>query len=120
LPADATARPVVEGVASSELRRAPGPASSIVPEERVLRSNDTRGQRVARISVRALASRLGLVKGAAARASCRHRDIGPVTAAPKRTDARIFDTGTYVAAADRTAVVASTLGAVQHSLAIES
>ena len=96
MPAEAPARSIVVGVASSDLRRALGTTSWVVLEELLLRSNGTADERVARVSVRSLAASLGLAKDTAARAIRRLRDSGIVIAAQQRTDAGIFDTGTYV------------------------
>ena len=64
---------------------------------------------VASASVRALATSLGLAKDTACRAIRRLRDAGLVTVAQQRTDAGIFDTGTYlIAVPDCIALNAST------------
>ena len=91
-------RSIVVGAASSELRRALGPTSWAVLEEMLLRSHGTTDECVACVSVRSLAASLGLAKDTAARAIRRLRDCGFVTVAQRRTDAGIFDTGTYVIA----------------------
>ncbi len=91
-------RSVVVGAASSELRRALGPTSWVVLEELLLRSHGTNEECVARVSVRSLAASLGLAKDTAARAIGRLRDAGLVTVAQQRTEAGIFDTGSYVIA----------------------
>lgn len=109
LPAEVTTRSVVVGAASSELRRALGSTSWMVLEELLLRSDGTADGSVARVSVRSLAASLGLAKDTAARAIRRLRDFGLVTAAQPRTDAGIFDTGTYVIALpDGVTLLAST------------
>jgi DNA-binding transcriptional ArsR family regulator len=95
LPADKTPRAVVIGPASSELRRAIGPTSWAILEEMALRSTDVGEFRVARVSVRALASSLGLAKDTAARAIRRLRDAGLVTAVQERKQSGIFDVSTY-------------------------
>ena len=89
---------VVVGAASSDLRRALGPTSWVVLEELLLRSSGTADECVACVSVRSLAASLGFAKDTAARAIRRLRDTGLVTVAQQRTDAGIFDTGTYVIA----------------------
>ena len=91
-------RSIVVGAASSELRRALGPTSWVVLEELLLRSHGTTGDCVACVSVRSLAASLGLAKDTAARAIRRLRDAGLVTVAQQRTEAGIFDTGSYVIA----------------------
>ena len=98
MPAEASVRSVVVGAESSELRRALGPTSWVVLEELLLRSTGPADECVARVSVRSLAASLGLAKDTAARAIRRLRDTGLVTVAQQRTDAGIFDTGTYVIA----------------------
>ena len=89
-------RSIVVGAASSELRRALGPTSWVVLEELLLRSHGTTDECVACVSVRSLAASLGLAKDTAARAIRRLRDAGLVTVAQQRTEAGIFDTGSYV------------------------
>ena len=91
-------RSIVVGAASSDLRRALGPTSWVVLEELLLRSHGTTGDCVACVSVRSLAASLGLAKDTAARAIRRLRDVGLVTVAQQRTEAGIFDTGSYVIA----------------------
>lgn len=91
-------RSIVVGAASSELRRALGPTSWVVLEELLLRSHGTTDECVACVSVRSLAASLGLAKDTAARAIRRLRDAGLVTVAQQRTEAGIFDTGSYVIA----------------------
>ena len=98
MPAEASVRSVVVGAESSELRRALGPTSWVVLEELLLRSTGPADECVARVSVRSLAASLGLAKDTAARAIRRLRDSGLVTVAQQRTDAGIFDTGTYAIA----------------------
>jgi hypothetical protein len=88
-------RSVVIGAASSDLRRALDPTSWVVLEELLLCSNGTTDECVAFVSVRSLAASLGLAKDTAARAIRRLRDIGLVTVAQQRTEAGIFDTGSY-------------------------
>lgn len=91
-------RSIVVGAASSDLRRALGPTSWVVLEELLLRSHGTTDERVACVSVRSLAASLGVAKDTAAPAIRRLRDTGLVTVGQQRTDAGIFDTGTYVIA----------------------
>ena len=98
MPAEASVRSVVVGAASSELRRALGPTSWVVLEELLLRSHGTTDECVACVSVRSLAASLGLAKDTAARAIRRLSDAGLVTVAQQRTEAGIFDTGSYVVA----------------------
>ena len=67
-------------------------------EELLLCSHGTTDECVACVSVRSLAASLGLAKDTAARAIRRLRDAGLVTVAQQRTEAGIFDTGSYVIA----------------------
>ena len=93
-----TARSVVVHAASDELRRALGPTSWMVLEELSLPSTGTADECVARISIRALAAALGLAEDTVARAIRRLRDAELVIVAQLRTNAGIFDTGTYLIA----------------------
>ena len=109
-----TARSVVVGAASSDLRRALGPTSWMVLEELWLRSAGTADECVARVSIRALADALGLAKDTVARAIRRLRDAGLVTVTQRRTNAGVFDTGTYlIALPDSVTLVASAPTAAQ-------
>ena len=91
-------RSVVVGAAAGELRRALGPTSWMVLEELLLCSTGPADACVAQVSVRALAASLGLAKDTVGRAIRRLRYAGLVTVAQQRTDAGIFDTGTYLIA----------------------
>jgi DNA-binding transcriptional ArsR family regulator len=91
-------RSVAVGAAASELRRALGPTSWMVLEELLLCSTGPADACVAQVSVRALAASLGLAKDTVGRAIRRLRYAGLVTVAQQRTDAGIFDTGTYLIA----------------------
>lgn len=95
MPDEVTTRSVLVGPASNETRRALGPTSWVVLEELLLQSADTKGEYVARASVRSLAESLGLAKDTVARAVCRLRDSGLVTVAQQRTNTGIFATSTY-------------------------
>ena len=80
----------------------------MVLEELSLRSTGTADECVARVSIRALAASLGLAKDTVARAIRRLRDAGLVTVAQRRTNAGVFDTGTYlIALPDSVTLVAS-------------
>jgi DNA-binding transcriptional ArsR family regulator len=98
MPVESALPSVVVGGAASELRRALGPTSWMVLEELLLQSTGPADACVASVSVRALASSLGLAKDTVGRAIRRLRDAGLVTVAQQRTDAGIFDTGTYLIA----------------------
>ena len=114
LSRSSTARSVVVHVASDELRRALGPTSWMVLEELSLSSTGTADNCTARVSIRALAEALGLAKDTVARAVRRLRDAGLVTVAQRRTNAGVFDTGTYlIARSDSVTLVASVPTAIQ-------
>ncbi len=95
---EATMRTVVVGAAASELRRTLGPTSWMVLEELLVRSTGPADACVAKVSVRALAASLGLAKDTVGRAIRRLRYAGLVSVVQQRTDAGIFDTGTYLIA----------------------
>ena len=98
MPAESPLRSVAFGLAASELRRALGSTSWMVLEELLLCSTGPADGCVASVSVRALATSLGLAKDTAGRAIRRLRCAGLVTVAQQRTVAGIFDTGTYLIA----------------------
>ena len=98
MPGEAALRSVVVGPAASELRRALGSTSWMVLEELLLCSTGPADGCVASVSVRALATSLGLAKDTVGRAIRRLRYAGLVTVAQQRTVAGIFDTGTYLIA----------------------
>jgi len=70
----------------------------MVLEELLIRSTGPTDSCVACVSVRALARSLGLTKDTVGRAIRRLRYAGLVTVAQQRTDAGVFDTGTYLIA----------------------
>jgi DNA-binding transcriptional ArsR family regulator len=81
---------------STELRRRLGPTAWVVFEELLLVSTGTGDGRVASVSIRTLAGRLGLAKDTVARALARLRRAGLVTASQSRTDTGAFATGSYI------------------------
>ena len=81
--------------ATGELRSRLGPTAWVVFEELLLASTGNRDGCVASVSIRTLASRLGLAKDTVARALVRLRRAGLVTAHQSRTDAGVFATGSY-------------------------
>lgn len=95
MPVESPLHSVVVEPAASELRRALGPTSWMVLEELLLCSTGPADGCVASVSVRALATSLGLAKDTVGRAIRRLRYAGLVTVAQQRTVAGIFDTGTY-------------------------
>ncbi len=80
---------------TTELRRQLGPTAWVVFEELIFASTRTRDGRVASVSIRTLAGRLGLAKDTVARALNRLRRNGLVTAHQSRTDSGVFATGSY-------------------------
>lgn len=89
------ARAIVVDVASSELRRQLGPTAWAVFEEMLLASDEAAGDRRARVSVRGLASSLGLAKDTVARSIRRLRDAGLLSASQSRDDRGVFEVGAY-------------------------
>ena len=93
--ADLTRRTVVLGPASHELRRHVGPAAWVVLEEMLQRSTSDGDQIVAQVSIRALASSLGLAKDTVARALRRLRELRAIEAMQSRASSGVFDAGSY-------------------------
>ena len=106
-----TVRTVIVGSSAGELRRRLGPTSWVVLEELLQRSTD--GE--ARVSIRTLAVSLGLAKDTVARAVRRLGDAGLIVAHQTRSEAGVFDTGSY-----RLAVPASCLAVLSKSSAASS
>jgi DNA-binding transcriptional ArsR family regulator len=94
MPRDAGRRVVLD-VGSAELRRELGPSAWVVFEELLLASIGPADCCVASMSVRALASRLGLAKDTVARALIRLRRVGLVTAVQTRGSSGVFAAGSY-------------------------
>jgi DNA-binding transcriptional MocR family regulator len=88
-------RSVVLGPAAHELRRHVGPTAWAVLEEMVERSTGDCDHLTAQVSIRALASSLGLAKDTVARAVRRLRDIELIVAEQRRTTVGSFDAGSY-------------------------
>jgi hypothetical protein len=86
---------VVIGVEARPLRRVLGPSAWVVLEELLLRSVECDGERVAPVSVRALAVSAGLAKDTVARALGRLRAAGLVVPVQGRTAAGTFMAGRY-------------------------
>ena len=93
--AEPALRSVVIGPASTELCRAVGPASWAVLIEMMQRSAGDGDQVIAQVSVRSLASSLGLAKDTVARAVRRLRDLGVIVAVQARSASGVFDAGSY-------------------------
>jgi hypothetical protein len=94
MPADVT-RSLVVGVSAGGLRRSLGATSWMVLEELMLRSTDDADDRVASVSVRGLATSLGLAKGTVAGALGRLRHAGLLAALQDRDRAGQFTVGAY-------------------------
>jgi DNA-binding transcriptional ArsR family regulator len=88
-------RQVVLAPESLELRRQLGPSAWVVFEELLLTSTGPADCRVASVSVRTLASHLGLAKDTVARALIRLRRAGLVTAVQTRGSSGVFGAGSY-------------------------
>ncbi len=95
MSADPIRRTIVLGPAAHELRRHVGPTAWVVLEEMLRRLTGSGDQVVARVSIRALASSLGLAKGTVARAVRRLRELDAIEAHQERTSSGVFDAGAY-------------------------
>lgn len=88
-------RKVALDTKTAELRRRLGPTAWVVFEELLLVSSGPRDRCRASVSVRTLASRLGLAKDTVARALARLRRAGLVSNCQSRSEAGTFSTGSY-------------------------
>lgn len=95
MPADPIRRTIKLGPAAHELRRHVGPTTWVVLEEMLQRSTGDGDDVVAQVSIRALASSLGLAKDTVARAVGRLRDLGVIEAVQARARSGVFDAGSY-------------------------
>ena len=93
--ADPTRRTIVLGPRAHELRAFVGSAAWAVLEEMMQCSTGNGGRVVAQVSVRSLASSLGLAKDTVNRAVRRLRDLGVIHAEQRRSDSGVFQTGSY-------------------------
>jgi DNA-binding transcriptional MocR family regulator len=96
LHADPTRRTIVLGPKAHELRAYVGSTAWSVLEEMMQRSTGDGDHVVAQVSIRSLASSLGLAKDTVARAVRRLRDVGVIQAEQRRSDRGVFQTGSYV------------------------
>ncbi len=94
MPADPIRRTIKLGPAAHELRRHVGPTAWVVLEEMLQRSTGN-DHVVAQVSIRSLASSLGLAKDTVTRAVGRLRDLGVIEAAQARARSGVFDAGSY-------------------------
>jgi len=95
LHTEPTRRRIVIGPRAHELCQYVGPISWVVLEEMLQRSTGTGDHVVAQVSVRSLASTLGLAKDTVARAVRRLRDLGVLDAVQARSGSGVFDAGSY-------------------------
>ena len=93
--ADPTRRTIVLGPQAHELRSYVGSTAWVVLEEMMQRSTGDGEQVVAQVSIRSLASSLGLAKDTVTRAVRRLRDLGVIQAEQRRADSGVFQTGFY-------------------------
>lgn len=92
---DLIRRTIALGPAAHELRHHVGPVAWVVLEEMLQRSTGDGDDAVAQVSIRALASSLGLAKDTVARAVGRLRDLGVIEAAQARSSSGVFEAGSY-------------------------
>ncbi len=95
LDAEPIRRRIVVGPRAHELCHYVGPISWIVLEEMLQRSTGAGDHVVAKVSVRSLASTLGLAKDTVARAVRRLRDLGVIDAVQARSESGVFNAGSY-------------------------
>jgi DNA-binding transcriptional MocR family regulator len=84
----------VLGPRANELRAAVGTTAWSVLEE-MMQGSTGDDDHVAEVSIRSLASSLGLAKDTVARAVRRLSDLGVVVAVQTRSDSGVFDAGSY-------------------------
>jgi DNA-binding transcriptional MocR family regulator len=94
MPADPIRRTIKLGPAAHELRRHVGPTTWVVLEEMLQRSTGD-DHVVAQVSIRSLASSLGLAKDTVTRAVGRLRDLGVIDASQARAGSGVFEAGSY-------------------------
>lgn len=95
MPIDDTVHVVVIGPDADELRRHLGPASWTVLEAMMQRASETDGGLAVGVSIRSLASSLGLSKDTIARSVRRLRDAGLVSSIQRRDSSGAFAAGSY-------------------------
>jgi DNA-binding transcriptional MocR family regulator len=95
MPAEPIRRTIKLGPAAHELRRHVGPVAWVVLEEMLQRSTGHDDHIVAQVSIRALASSLGLAKDTVTRAVGRLRDLGVIDASQARSRSGVFEAGSY-------------------------
>jgi DNA-binding transcriptional MocR family regulator len=95
LHADPARRTIVLGPRAHELRAYVGSTAWAVLEEMMQRSTGEGDDVVAQVSIRSLASSLGLAKDTVARAVRRLRDLGVIVAVQARSESGVFEAGSY-------------------------
>ncbi|MFT4659544.1 MAG: DNA-binding transcriptional MocR family regulator [Ilumatobacter sp.] len=95
LHADPTRRTIVLGPKAHELRAYVGSTAWAVLEEMMQRSTGHGEHVIAQISIRSLASSLGLGKDTVNRAVRRLRDLGVIDAVQARSESGVFEAGSY-------------------------
>jgi DNA-binding transcriptional MocR family regulator len=95
LHADPTRRTIVLGPKAHELRAYVGSTAWAVLEEMMQRSTGDGDHVVAQISIRSLASSLGLAKDTVNRAVRRLRDLGVIAAVQARSESGFCEAGSY-------------------------
>jgi DNA-binding transcriptional MocR family regulator len=95
LQADPTRRSIVLGPRAHELRAYVGSTAWVVLEEMMQRSTGDGDHVVAQVSIRSLASSLGLAKDTVVRAVRRLRDLGVVVAFRACSGSGVFEAGSY-------------------------
>jgi DNA-binding IscR family transcriptional regulator len=95
LHADPARRTIVLGPRAHVLRAYVGPTAWVVLEAMMQCSIGDGDRVVAQVSIRSLASSLGLAKDTAARAVRRLRDLGIIDAVQARSKSGAFEAGSY-------------------------
>jgi DNA-binding transcriptional MocR family regulator len=95
LHADPTRRTIVLGPKAHELRAYVGSTAWAVLEEMMQRSTGDADHVIAQVSIRSLASSLGLAKDTVNRAVRRLRDLGVIAAVQARAESGVFEAGSY-------------------------
>jgi len=92
---DPTRRTIVLGPKAHELRAFVGSTAWSVLDEMMQRSTGDGDHVVAQVSIRSLASSLGLAKDTVNRAVRRLRDLGVIDAVQARAESGVFEAGSY-------------------------
>jgi DNA-binding transcriptional MocR family regulator len=92
---DPTRRTILLGPRAQELRAYVGTTAWAVLEEMMQRSTGDGDHVIAQVSIRSLASSLGLAKDTVNRAVRRLRDLGVVVVVQARSESGVFEPGSY-------------------------